>query len=119
MIGMWKVFKKFGKKGWLSLIPLVNGYKLGECVRRERDGFYMLLFTVIIRGLTVISAFVDIESIQYDILLITQFIFTIPMWVLSVRIYIGLVEAFGRKKRWARFARWSTGSVVLRKPHRL
>ena len=101
MIGMWKVFKKFGKKGWLSLIPLVNGYKLGECVRRERDGFYMLLFTVIIRGLTVISAFVDIESIQYDILLITQFIFTIPMWVLSVRIYIGLVEAFGRKKRWA------------------
>ncbi len=101
MIGMWKVFKKFGKKGWLSLIPLVNGYKLGECVRRERDGFFMLLFTVIIRGLTVISAFVDIESIQYDILLITQFIFTIPMWVLSVRIYIGLVEAFGRKKRWA------------------
>ena len=101
MIGMWKVFKKFGKKGWLSLIPLVNGYKLGECVRRERDGFYMLLFTLIIKGLTVISSFVDTESLQYDMLLIAQVIFTIPMWVLSVRIYIGLVEAFGRKKRWA------------------
>lgn len=101
MIGMWKVFKKFGKKGWLALIPLVNGYKLGECVRRERDGFYMLLFTLIIKGLTVISSFVDTESLQYDMLLIAQVIFTIPMWVLSVRIYIGLVEAFGRKKRWA------------------
>ena len=101
MIGMWKVFKKFGKKGWLSLIPLVNGYKLGECVRRERDGFYMLLFTLIIKGLTVISSFVDTESLQYDMLLIAQVIFAIPMWVLSVRIYIGLVEAFGRKKRWA------------------
>ena len=101
MIGMWKVFKKFGKKGWLSLIPLVNGYKLGECVRRERDGFYMLLFTLIIKGLTVISSFVDTGSLQYDMLLIAQVIFAIPMWVLSVRIYIGLVEAFGRKKRWA------------------
>ena len=83
------------------MIPLVNGYKLGECVRRERDGFYMLLFTLIIKGLTVISSFVDTESLQYDILLIAQVIFAIPMWVLSVRIYIGLVEAFGRKKRWA------------------
>ena len=100
-VGMWKVFVKFGKKGWLALIPLVNGYKLGECVRREKDGFFMILLTIVIRGLTVLSAFFDPESLQSDILSISQVVLMIPMWVLSVRIYMGLAEAFGRRKRWA------------------
>ena len=44
LVSMWKVFKKCGKPGWASLIPIYNTYIMCEIAGKE--WWYLLLFLV-------------------------------------------------------------------------
>ena len=42
IIGEWKVFKKAGYEGWISLVPFYNAYTLSKIVwdNRRRKGIF-------------------------------------------------------------------------------
>ena len=44
LVSMWKVFKKCGKPGWASIIPIYNVYIM--CEIAEKPWWYLLLFCV-------------------------------------------------------------------------
>lgn len=99
VLGMWNVFLKFGQKGWWALLP-VNLYKLGECVHREKDGFYMMLFKLTGNIILIAEYFFQEDSDIYIILSLVGMAVYVPATIFSVRIYMGLCDAFGKRRRW-------------------
>lgn len=100
LMGMWNIFIKYGKSGWNSIIPLVRWYRLGECAGKEKDGFFMMIFSGIINLLNVIDVFFPYssnEDLLIDFLII---ILSIPHFIFNIRVYLGITESFGKRKRW-------------------
>ena len=99
-IGFWHIFKKCGVKSWYSLIPFVREYQLSLCADKENDG----------RTYTVVSAFeiilqivlfgVKEESRAWLIISLILIALLITRAVYSIRIYLGLIKVFRRRKRW-------------------
>lgn len=100
LMGMWNVFIKFGKSGRNAIIPLFRWYKLGECVDKEKDGFYMMVFVGITNILDVIDVFLPTGSDEDLLLVFLIIILYIPQLIFNIRVYLGITEAFGKRKRW-------------------
>lgn len=58
IVGMWKMFKKAGHAGWLSIIPLVNLYVLLKVAKRP--GWWLILYLVPVVNI-VVSIIVSID----------------------------------------------------------
>ncbi len=106
LIGMWAIFVKFGKKGWYALIPFKNAYVLGECAGREIDGVTFMLLSGIGNIMSALSAaaaqpgspLAPLNEIPlYIFAYITVYII---YYVYRIRIFIGLIEKFGKSKKW-------------------
>ena len=103
-VGFWKIFKKLGRKGFWSLIPVAREYKLAETLGKEQDGavwcvtnaaseiFILLSETMKQLGKT--------DLFSYDMLTILSVIFGITNIVFGVRIFSELCMVFNRKKTW-------------------
>ncbi|MBO6231584.1 MAG: ABC transporter ATP-binding protein [Ruminiclostridium sp.] len=100
IVGTWMIFSKFGKKGWYAIIPLVCEYKLGECCGKERDGFFMALFSVAFNIVSSAVAFFPENSDEELILSLVSLIMFVPYAVFTIRVYMGLCEAFGKRRLW-------------------
>ena len=112
--GMGKIFSKCGIKKWYAWIPVYRIYQLSICARREDQG----------KKLMFASALLYAVKIAYNIFLSTSYaeraeaaettgyvvwnmVFIVIAMALSVvefvyhlRVYIGMCESFGRRKRW-------------------
>ncbi len=111
MAGCWKMFEKSGVRGWWSLIPCAREYKLAQCAGRESEGrtlsaleFVQRVFAVFGSGplLALHGNGLDIGTavIFVDILLM---VIGITAMVYRIRVYAGLTEVYGVKKRWIIF----------------
>lgn len=114
IVGLIGIFSKFQINKIWAFIPVIRMYKLAQCADREDEGITWCIFDSIF---TVVTFFMDdIEArtsnfpqiyVTSSILILGLAIFAI---VYSVKVYRGLCEVFGMKKKWA--AAW----VFLRGP---
>lgn len=98
--GLWMIFKKCGLPGWQALIPGYRYYTLAQCASRELEGRVLFLINIITAGIGAALVFIpDTSSID---LFLTVLLFMIALvdLIYTIRVYVGLLEVFGAKKRW-------------------
>ena len=99
-IGYWMIFKKFGKKPWLGLIPFARDYQLAVCADREEEGRLYVLFAGLLRVLLSASSFMESGSGLQALFTMFALIVLIPSIVYSIRILKPLCVIFDRSPRW-------------------
>ena len=104
LVGLWKMFEKSGIKGWWVLLPGAREYQLARCAGRESEGpvFSLASFGIVL--LEVIVAFLAGDELEIStlhlMLLISIMILMLIAFIYSVRVYSGLCEVYGVRKRW-------------------
>ena len=107
VIGLWKILEKSGIRGWWAVVPFAKWFQLGRCAGREPEGKVLFVLSIVNWMLGVIDA-IPGKLLGYllseqttdtiiDIILISTSIVTL---VYTVRIYGGLIEVYGVKRRW-------------------
>ena len=102
MAGVWKMLEKSGLKGWWALIPGAREYQLSRCAGREPEGRVLSVITAAmwisnLFGLTLKeSTDLSISAVWIVSMLMLELI----RLVYSIRVYAGLIEVYGVKKRW-------------------
>jgi len=108
IIGIWAVFRKSGVKGFWALFPGPREYMLGKCAGREPEGRTYSVIAVLNTVINVLGTgplilllrnVTDEETIG-NILTVLLISLVLVMVVYSIRIYSGLVEVYGVRKRW-------------------
>ncbi len=107
-IGLWKMFEKSGLKGWWVWIPCAREYQMARCAGREPEGRTLAVVTFL-NLLTEVLGVLPYRplirrglSIEIAAVMITVIVFTlgIVQIVYNIRIYAGLIEVYGVRKRW-------------------
>ena len=100
LAGLWKIFEKCGVKGWHALIPVYRSYKLGMCANRETEGRTLAILHVV----SMVLGFAGHMDISDDglilLLLFLTLLNTIVTFIYGIKLYLGVIELFGRKKAW-------------------
>ncbi len=100
IVGFWGIFRKCGVKGWWALVPFAREYKLGLCAGRESEGRVLAVVDVLMNVCNAIVLFLNPESSLYLFLGTVAFILLVIQFIYMVRVELGLIEVFGRKKQW-------------------
>ena len=102
--GLWGIFQKCGLKGWRALIPCLREDGLGQAASREREGRVAAFLRGIIILLEVINLLTVSERDGSETVItmveIISLLFSIASIIYTIRIYLGLIEVFGRRRRW-------------------
>ena len=104
MVGLWRMFEKSGIKGWWVLFPGAREYQLARCAGRESEGpVYCLAVvgSIVLQIMEVILPLnmTDISAAVISIL-IGLLVLALISFIYSIRIYSGLIEVYGVRKRW-------------------
>ena len=114
IVGLWKMLEKSGIKGWMATIPFVRDIQISRCANREPEGrVYVLLKAVVIAfsiyRIATGKSDGDAFGIREDLLSSSGmgvFLFVVIVTlslvglIYSARIFSGLIEVYGVKKRW-------------------
>ena len=105
--GIWKILEKSGIHGWWALIPGAGEYQLSRCAGREPEGRTLSVAVFVLRLQTVLGAVplaLLMDSMGPDtaaiIVSIIELTIAMVVMVYSIRVYSGLAEVYGRRKRW-------------------
>lgn len=101
IVGLWKIFRKFGQKGWYALIPGYRYYRLGVCSGKDLDGIYCFILEIGIRILSFMSDDGDIRTAGQMAVAVLLMVGTILMVVFEIRIILGILRVFKLPKIWA------------------
>ncbi len=99
-IGMWRIFVKCGKRGWLSVIPLFRQYYLGVCAGRDGEGRMLALLEAGVDASIVSCILFEVGSLQYMVASFFFLLVMIPYTIFRIRVCFGLCDAFGRNRFW-------------------
>ena len=108
MIGLWKMFEKSGVKGWWALIPGAREYKLACCAGRESEGRVLAVAVVGMRLIKLFGilpyAFLKRRGMTSETAMLFTDIALIAVGLVAlvyeVRVYAGLIEVYGVRRRW-------------------
>lgn len=122
LVGFWKIFVKAGEKGWKSLIPVYNAYILCKIAGKAKAfvGYIagcvvmVLGYIVMIIGMLMLIAmlgtsgyygFAATSTVRAYASVIIEgagliWIGIIPLFVMNIIVYIGLVRKFGLAGGW-------------------
>ena len=105
MAGYWGIFRKCGLKGWTAFVPCLREYNLGRAANREMEGRVMAVLEGILFVLRMAQELLSpsnqaTEERIVDLLDITNLVLSLILTVYSIRVFLGLIEVFGRKRRW-------------------
>ena len=100
IVGLWGIFHKCGVQGWWALVPFARQYKLGVCAGREPEGRVAALVTGVLALGSIVTRFLDEDSSLYLFISMVMFMLVIVQFIYMIRIDLGLIEVFGRKKKW-------------------
>ena len=98
--GYYKIFEKCAVNKKWAFVPLVREYKLGVCADREYEARIYTILTLASALIRLARYFFDPESLSYALLGILMLSCMIGQLVYSIRIILGLIQIFGRRKRW-------------------
>ena len=105
MAGLWRMFEKSGVRGWWALIPGAREYQMACCAGRESEGpVYSLASagTILMQVISLLissSGIDELSAIPVMVVLATMILGLISL-IYSIRVYAGLVEVYGVRKRW-------------------
>ena len=104
VIGLWGIFQKCGLKGWWALIPCAREAKMGLIADREMEGrvFAVLQGVNILLNTFLLFSPEDPAAAGrfFSFISIAMLVLEILLLIYAIRVYLGLIELFGRKKRW-------------------
>ena len=104
MAGLWMMFEKSGIRGWWALFPGAREYQLSRCAGRESDGPVYSVSSVGIIALQVIQLIDPLDSEIFTAREVTIIISLVALllvcFIYSIRVYSGLIEVYGVRKRW-------------------
>ena len=105
ILGLIGVFRKSGLDWWWALVPYYRDFQLSRCAGRESEGrmYYLTglaMLAVKITSLLTLEPQGDTlsgKAILFAILVITL---AMTRFFYSIRIFLGLIDVYGLKKRW-------------------
>ena len=100
IIGLWKIFEKCGVRGWWALIPVARSYKLGQCADRELEGRNLAFSDAAIIAMQVLLRLTDRDASVFPLLAVANFALILFNLVYNIRVHLGLIGVFRRKKWW-------------------
>ena len=106
MAGTWRLLQKSGLEGWWALIPGARDYQLARCAGREPEGRVYSLTGAASTLISVIWLFVDSGTTSVDVgtldiaMVICQLMLGLVRFIYTVRVFGGLIEVYGVKRRW-------------------
>ena len=99
-VGYWNIFKKCGVKPYYSWIPFAREYHIGLCANREKEARTYTMITAFSEVIGIINNLRKDDSSFFMIIAVILLSLQLGQIVYMVRIYLGLIEVFGRKKKW-------------------
>lgn len=107
IIGLWFMFIKSGIKGWWALIPFAREYMLSECAGREPEGRVTSVLSFMIAIIASVMRLIEptvttgnmISGVELSLLILVISLQLIRQ-IYTIRVYIGLCEVYGKKRRW-------------------
>ena len=100
LVGLFFIFKKCGVQVWWAFIPWVREYKLGVCAGREPEGRTLCVLSFLSTAAGIASRFIDAESSASLFFAFVVFLLMLLALIYQIRVYLGLIEVFGKKKWW-------------------
>ena len=108
LAGMWGIFVKCGLKGWHALIPCVSEVNLGLASGREKEGRVAAAARAVIIVMIVIDFILNAgansnpEALDryFNLESVIRLLAEMVLLIYTIRMYIGLTEVFGQKRRW-------------------
>ena len=100
LAGLWKIFEKCGLKGWWALVPVARMYKLALCADRELEGRTLVITDALTILVGIAGQFIQEGSDAYHYFSVAAFLVGILHIVYTIKVYLGLIRVFDRKKRW-------------------
>ena len=100
MLGFWGIFKKCGVKPWWALVPCFRYYYLGLCTALEPEGRMVFVTEALTVLLNILVYFLPVGSgfsLLFTALGLVVLVFDL---IFTIRIDLGLIELFERKKWW-------------------
>ena len=104
LLGLWGIFRKSGIPGWQALIPCLREAKLGIIADREKEGRVFASTQGLFMLLRILEYVVpkdspSAEKYMDQILIATVLVFIVDV-IYEVRVYLGLIEVYGKKRKW-------------------
>ncbi len=100
-IGSWFLFKKCGVKGIWAIIPVAREYHMSLCADKEKEGRVYTIVSLLFYLLSVIAGvFVIINPVWALFMAIPLVGIYITLIIYMLKIYLGLIKVFDRKKKW-------------------
>ena len=102
MAGIWRILEKSNIKGWWALIPCASDYQLSRCAGREPEGRVVFISGVIRLILNAIMLLDDGRQLGdlYYLCMIPAAALGIVEYLFTLKIYRGLIEVYGTRRRW-------------------
>lgn len=105
VIGIYKMIRKLGKKGWQAFIPIYNLYALSSLVDKAEDG---LIFSFTNFAGTICAGYLgyifEIEknpnTVTIGVFVIIGLVISLFNLIYAIKISSGICETFGAKKSW-------------------
>ena len=110
IIGLWKIFEKCGVRGWWAVIPVARSYKLGQCADRELEGRNLAFSDTAIIVMQVLLRLIDRNASVFPLLVVANFALILFNLIYNIRVHLGLISVFRRKKWW--ILAWVTVSGI-------
>ena len=100
LVGLFFIFRKCGVQGWWALIPWARDYKLGVCAGREPEGRSLCILSFLTTIASLVTRYIDPQSNFGLFMSFVAFFLLLLDLYYQIRVFLGLIEVFGRKKWW-------------------
>ena len=101
VIGSWFLFKKCGVKGIWAIIPVAREYHMSLCADKEKEGRVYTIVSLLLYLFSVIAGvFVIINPVWALFMAIPLVGVYVTLIIYMLKIYLGLIKVFDRKKKW-------------------
>ena len=99
-IGYWHIFKKCGVKKFWAFVPIARDYHLSICADREKEGRTLAIIAGIFYALMLAALIFHNNALVLLFLIIPVAGIYIALIINNIKIYLGLIKVFERKKIW-------------------
>ncbi|WP_022762568.1 ABC transporter ATP-binding protein [Butyrivibrio sp. AD3002] len=99
-IGYMKIFEKCGVQKRWAFIPVLREYHLSLCADKEKEGRTYTILSCLIYVIGIAIALLNGHDMLLALLAIPFVGIAVAQVIFEIKIYLGLIDVFGRRKRW-------------------
>ncbi len=99
-IGYWKIFEKSGVKRIWAFVPIAREYHISLCADRESDGRMYTILSAFSYVVKIPLSLFQPGDVYFSIFAVVYLVVGITSLIYLIRILIGLVDVYEKKKVW-------------------